>query len=240
VNMIVILLIGLYVLFLTLIGLVVAYHPVRNLICMSRTPALSIGAIKDEKKVQVEGRVTSADAESPFRKTRCAIWDASAEKWSGGRGQYWIKIWSAHSTASFNISDGTAAILAVPKGGDRDLRKDWQEENYGVSLDPRTKAALAGLKISTKGFMGADIKLRLKEGCLSVGDPVYVLGKVGQVEGQKAIIAHRAGCFLISRQDRAGLRASLYRDLGLRLAGTYGAGLFFVIVLIVLFFIIQG
>jgi hypothetical protein len=235
--MIIILLIGIYILFLTLIGLAVAYRPVRNLICMSRAPALSIGAIQDEKMVQVEGRITSADAEGPFRKTPCAIWDASAEKWSGGKQQQWVKVWSAHSTASFKVSDGTAAILVFPKGGDLDLSQDWQEENYGSSLYPRTKAALAGLKISTKGFMGADKKMRLKENCLSVGDPVYVLGKVVQAEGQKAIIAHRAGCLLISRRDRAGLRASLYRDFGLRLAGTYGAGLFLIIVL---FFVIQG
>jgi hypothetical protein len=219
---------------LTVLGLLLSYPALEEIITIHHTQALPIGALLDEMLVQVEGKAVSAELASPFAQTRCAIWKAEVLEYHGGKGSHWFPLWSAQSTATFTLGDGTATIGVNPKGADLILHQDLEKEGIANSkyLGPEIFDALTQLKIETKGFFGGEKRLKVKEAILAFGEPVYVLGWIDRSEGKKMISLGKGNCIIVSDHSRQNVIAALYGRVVKRLFWTMvigGGVLFFIL-----------
>ena len=213
-----------------LVGVLFSLRQIREILRINRTPTSTVILLPPFGEVEVAGQVQPIKlVKSPIAQTECVLWDVEIkEKRGGGKNSHWATIFKQTSTEEFIVQDETGAAVVAPVGSRLYLQDDMDESSgFLSSLSSETLAALEALGVETKGFLGFDKTLRVKERRLEKGDQVYVLGEVSSERPQKTIGSAESRPLLISDHSEKDLLWKLYLQIAIPLIG--GAAIGFIL-----------
>ena len=205
-----------------LIGALFSFRQIQEILRISRTPTTSISLLPPSGEVEVAGQVQPINlVRSPISQTECVLWDVEIkEKRGGGKNSRWVTIFRQTSTEEFVVQDDTGAVGVNPAGSNLYLEDDMDESaGFLSSLSSETLAALEALGVETKGFLGFDKTLKVKERRLAQGDQIYVLGEVLAETAQRTLGSSASKTLLLSDRSEKALLSMLYFQVAVPLIG---------------------
>lgn len=195
------------------IGFLISIPALQKMLRIWRTPAKWINALPDQGLVRVTGEVAGNTTASPLKKTPCAFWQLEVkEEQKNKNSSTWHTILKVTSSQPILLNDETGEVQILPEGADLILNDD---------------AILDDLKLDQKMFLqetyALDIKnsegefsiLQAVERLIIAGDPIFVLGNVHVVEGEKTVSAgyygENAGLVISEQGDEQLLNTLKWR-----------------------------
>lgn len=149
----------------------------------------------------------------------CYYYRAMAWQWrQSGRNGQWEKVADESLYVPFFIEDATGDALVDPQGAELDIHCNFKDELGGSSFGSGMMAENASRFVLRYGLLTSE-KIRVEEYCIKPGDPLFVLGTLGQCTSavRWTPIPHAAvlGSSFKSRLDFFGpTSSSMFRALG--------------------------
>lgn len=135
-----------------------------------------------------------------------------------GRNREWKKVADESLYVPFFIEDATGDALVDPQGAELDIHCDFKDELGGSSLGSGMMPENASRFVLRYGLLSSE-RIRVEEYCIKPGDPLFVLGTLGQntAAARWTPIPHVAvmGSSFKSRMNFFGpTGSSMFRALG--------------------------
>jgi E3 ubiquitin ligase len=142
--------------------------------------SLALGIVEIIGTAEINGSALSA----PFSDLPCVFFSYKVEEEHGsGKNRHWETLVQGSSEQPFLVRDGSGTISVFPQGANAILQytRTYRNDRLG-SLPPRVIAGLAGLGISSSGWLGTKT-VRCHESCLLPGATVFVFGTAQENAG---------------------------------------------------------
>jgi len=217
------------------IALLLSWGNLKRILQIWRIPTTAMNNLPTDGQVEVMGKVVNDATQSPITHTPCAMWFLKVtEMRRYGRNTRRITLYQGLSEDTFEIHDEMGSVHVAPAGADLILKTDVKDTGgWFHSLDEQTTTQLQSLGIDTKGFLGMNRDISVRESYVVSGDPLFVLGSISQTDQGRVINRpSKAYPFLISDRSEKSLLTQLYVNVG----GTAFLGIFFGVLVDILFF----
>jgi hypothetical protein len=186
---------------LILISPLLSIGSIMKILRIRKTTTYWISALPSEGQVEIVGKVKEATVTSPLSKQECALWSVEVEeRKSSGKGHYhWDSVYKRTSEAPLLVGDDTGEITIALKG--LDLSVDTQ--TYDVNSTNR--GIIEDWGVDTKGFLGLDKTLRVREKLVLPGQELFINGEIAYEEGRKVITCVNQSLVVSSRSEKQTL-----------------------------------
>ena len=212
-------------LFALLVGFILSYSDIKEVIRIRRTPIRVISALSAEGQVEVVGNAECENTlTSPLSRKSCVFWQIQVQNNAGVdiRGNWkWQTIYESTTSESFYVNDGTGKIKVLPANAKLLLQDELlQQSTIFNSLDPKIEVALKELGIDTSSPLNLTSH-RVYERLIEPGEHIYVIGKIKYENEVKVIASGNDNPLIISDRSERELLKPYY----LRIAINFLAGI---------------
>jgi len=172
---------------LVMLGLLIAYPVIKEIIEFHRTPTEIISALPSEGLFRTSGKANSTVIKSPITQSDCVWWQVEIQSSSGENS--WKTIYKDTSKDYFEINDGTGKIRLPPTNANFVIRNDIAESSgFLKSMDPQFREVIEKMGIDTTYFKGYYKQLRVHERVIEPEDEIFVFGEIGYQDGIKTFL----------------------------------------------------
>lgn len=203
--------------------LIWSFPTIRKIMRIWRTPIFNISTLPSEGLVEIIGRAEQENVTGPISQTKCVAWQVDIQEAFQARGGlFWDTILKKTSFEPFELSDGTGKVWGNPTNADVISRNSNKVVDVGWfhSLKPDIRNTIALWGIDTKGILGSEKKFKVRESRVSIGEDIFILGVIGENNGQKQIKSAAGNPVIVSDYCRAELLTKLCRWVSIRVGLT--------------------
>jgi len=197
-----------------LLGLMLSYNTIKEIIRIQRTPTTAIGALPLDGQVEAVGSAEGETIYSPLTQKACVYWQIRiSEKHGSGKDSSWEILDKQYSRGAFYINDGTGKLRILPSLYDEFiLRNDVNEtSNLLDSFGGEMQVALKKLDIDTTKFLNLNKTINVLERYIEPKEKIYALGEfTTQGAGKSFVISTEINKLIISDHSEKEILGKFY------------------------------